>query len=286
MDSLLEYKKKFLNNYQTINEWKNKDRRIHNDNEELQPVYDRSEYIKYDEMILRMKELILKLNKNIPFTLFFPLPYSVCFKIGSENAIILECFDELAQLNIVKVISCAYEICPINHTNLNMLIIDDCIYTGKHLKHIIHCVTTIRDTCPSKFCKGASLDFTVLTYGSNPIVERHISDETEKYNKVSVTFSSFFDYKLPPDVIFDIYVSKCDNLLDHDQIQEIYKNSKTVLPDNDIPFIYFDHKIHNSLINVFDIKLFNQDCYPSRLPAEIVETIYGEICQDSEADCI
>lgn len=54
-------------------------------------------------MIQGIQNIIKTLDKNKPCALFFPL--IAPFKIGSENVIILECFDLLKELNICHVVT-------------------------------------------------------------------------------------------------------------------------------------------------------------------------------------
>jgi hypothetical protein len=210
MYALEEYRQQFLNNYDRIIEWKQKDRSIQKDNVHYQesdfmkPFYDRSKYVKYDEMIGSIRALITKLDKTKPYCLFFPLLKSDCFKIGSENAIVLECFDELRSLNIVRIFNECNDICTIHSTDVNIIIIDDCIYTGKNTKHVIDCFAASRDNCYSPKCKSKTLNFYTLAYGSNACVERRIAEHIKIYDRITLSFLTAYDYIPYNDLVFEI----------------------------------------------------------------------------------
>jgi hypothetical protein len=105
MDHLSTYRELFVKDYVEIDQWKKVNREIDlkyvetcPEEKSLMSVYKNTKYIRYDRMIDAIKCLISGLDRKQEYYLLFPTDYP--FKIGSENAIILECFDELSKLNI------------------------------------------------------------------------------------------------------------------------------------------------------------------------------------------
>jgi hypothetical protein len=68
-----------------------------------------------------------------------------------------------------------------------------------------------------------------------------------------------------------------ETVLDFTTMNKLYISTKVLVNDDDVPFIYFDHKIHDSLVTTYTEELFTPGCYPERLPAKIVEEIYYEV---------
>ena len=103
MDKLSVYRKLFIQDYIQIDRWKKVNREINLKHAEQCPateqlifIYKKTKYIRYIDMIILIKSLISNLDRKQEYYLFFPTNYP--FKIGSGNAIILECFDELSKL--------------------------------------------------------------------------------------------------------------------------------------------------------------------------------------------
>tara|TARA_R100000750_G_scaffold61692_3_gene53312 strand:+ start:353 stop:1105 length:753 start_codon:yes stop_codon:yes gene_type:complete len=247
MNTLLAYREKFLQNYSKIEEWKSIDRRIELErlkDDAIFLIFKKATYIKYDHMISCIKNLISQLDHNRKYSLFFPL--HEYFKIGSENAIILECFDELSKLNICEVITSRD--CYISY---DLLIIDDAIYTGKHINNIMD------------YYLGPLDNAVIVTYAWNKL---------NPYPNVEyVTHCS-------PPTMFDVMASPYrDRLTDAQLLQFREKTEKLTATDVlDMPLIYFDHKVHDAF-GMLTEDIFGKDCYPCRYPAEYVESIFDEL---------
>ena len=222
MNALNKYKQEFDRSYDEMIKFRSKNRKIKSNT---------TLYITYEDMISGIKFLINNLDKSVCYVLLFP----TC-KIGSENAIILECFNELSVLSIVKVIFNISEIAG----SCNLLIIDDCIYTGKNMSHYID--TTVDHLSGN----DVYLQFTILTYVSNLKAE----NEIRKSNRGCT----------PQPIV-------------------VFHNCRRYTANNgyNLPNLYFDHKIHDQLTVLFTPDLFEEGCYPERFPAVYVEKIHKSL---------
>ncbi len=259
MDLLNKYKLLFLENYDRIVDWKSLDRRISTklstEDIELESMYRNTLYIKYDDMISKVKCMINKLDKNAKYYILFPEHGHL--KMGSENFIILECFDALKELNIQGVITDIEDNVDID-IDATLLIIDDAIYTGKHIAWKIN---TFADMFRY---------FISITYASNKFGE----DYVRKTTNLDVKFISY-EYPLS---IIDICVNNLMNSnknIDNDIYNARCHYLKILGDDGNIPMIYFDHKLHNSLVKLYPHDLFIN--IPNRLPASYVEDIFTKL---------
>lgn len=265
MHTILKYHTEFLKNYHQIEKWKSINRKINvsrvDNNPELnhlKELYANTRYIRYDEMVESIKQVISRLDKSHPYYLFFPLLYP--FKIGSENAIILECFEELQTLNICGVITSNGDIIDKND-NVDLLIIDDAIYSGLSSIHIINSFTNVFK------------NFTMINFVINDSLKSNIVSSINSKD-VQITFNNHTTHKSVIDLIYNIIVKGVQidnpNVLRGRLINKLGVHS-------DIPAIYFDHKIHNTLIQLYSDDLFEKDHYPNRLPAQLIEQIHQNI---------
>lgn len=249
MESLFAYRQSYLHNKHKIDEWAKIDRSIHiSSDESIFVLYNKTRYIKYDEMIKGIKGLIEALDKDQPYALFFPL--SAPFKIGSENAIVLECFDELSKLNICEVITSDKILLG---NNINLLIIDDAVYTGKNVWHIMDTFSGV-------------LGFTVLSYAMS---HRH-----EDLPLGGIKFNKCISFKTINDIMEE-HILSSNPYSDPSTVKAIIASKMGAAGNT--PAIYFDHKIHDSLVTLYTNDLFKEGCYPSRLPADCVMEIHRDI---------
>lgn len=253
MDQIRQYYESFKDNYADIEQWKKIERiikpnsNLYSSDPVFRLLFEKMRYVKYDTMINSIKSQISKLNPHTPFILFFPMSYP--FKIGSENMIILECFPELSKLNIVDVVTE-----PSSNNISNLLIIDDCIYTGNNIKHIIESFPSVDN-------------FVVITFASNLITECSIIDDYSE----QCTIAFYNDHKY--ETLIDSSIKWVSDLPINNEIKkQIIANLKNIIGDSE-PAFYFDHKIHPSLSQILDPSLFAEGHVPNRLPITHVEKI-------------
>lgn len=250
MDRIFDYREEFIKYNDAMETWKASDRSILLDAEDpFYEVFKRTLYIKYDQMLTGIRNSIALLDPMKQYQLFFPLKYP--FKMGSENAIILDCWDSLNQLNIVNVITAPPDILMPEEPEqeINILIIDDGLYTGKHLCYIIQHLE-------DRF-GGFNVCFDVIVYSS------HNSIESKLRNKIMspINFSS----SVIPSTLNQIVFELNPNCEKEHVISAIGGY-------DEFPAIYFDHKIHDSIVNLYPKEIFQS--YPCRFPADCVHKIY------------
>lgn len=215
-----------------LDKWEEIDRSLLGDKPDIVDYFLKShtQYIKFYPMINEIKKVLLtNLIKGEKYYLWFPYQIKNLtthkVKIGSENAIIIEVLDTLE-----------YNVTPINDfinipQNGKLLIIDDCIYTGKNL----NCVLKNFEL----FNNNLNVELVFHSCNKN-IITSLIKKFWEKH---SVNYY-FNEYKLFTD------------------ITKLFSQ----FPDAITPII-FDHKIHDSMLDMYsDLK--NK---PERIPAIITK---------------
>jgi hypothetical protein len=139
-----------------------------------------------------------------------------------------------------------------------LLIIDDAIYSGKSVCHVI---SALRDQFSH---------FTVITYASNKRAEKHICDEAG--------FNVEFLNRCLPQSIISFFVNVEQNKMSNVNLveyeEDLVKKLGTVAYTS---IIYFDHKIHDSLVTIYPKNIFDRDAYPERIPAIYIESIRRKI---------
>lgn len=250
MDRISGYREEFIKYNDAMETWKASDRSILLHAEDpFYEVFKRTLYIKYDQMLTGIRNSLALLDPMKQYQLFFPLKYP--FKMGSENAIILDCWDHFKQLNIVNVITAPPDMLMPEEPEqeINILIIDDGLYTGNHLCSIIENLEDL--------FSGFNVCFEVIVYSSNNSIERKLR------NKIMspINFSSSIIPSTFKQIIFELNPN-CEK-----------ENVISALGDyNEFPVIYFDHKIHDSIVTLYIKEVFQS--YPCRFPADCVHKIH------------
>ena len=206
-------------------------------------LYDHSEYVTFDKMIKEIKNFLLKLNKNKEYYLYFPLHNkNYDLKIGSENIIVLECLDIIKKLNIKNIIFSPNDLININ-SNINLLILDDCIYTGKNHNHTIHIFN-------NHFIHYEFVLYAICDEGQYKLLN--------KYNNINFNFYS------TPISLHEITYSKGNYSIDN------YYKIKNILGIHKFYLIYFDHKIHDSYIPIYTKDIFINNIVPENKLSQIL----------------
>jgi hypothetical protein len=253
MNLLHKYRNFYASFNEEIKEWKQKDRSINIDVNDAfsRIIKENIMYVRYDDVVNSIRSKVSKLDKSKPFYLFFPTEYP--FKIGSENAFILEIYDDLLSLNIVEVINgCNFEIQSASE-KCNVIIIDDCIYTGKNISHIISTLT-------AKF-QNIKFEFFVITFGSNLIAEEKIRNEIN--SNCTINFMN--------DIHLRSFIEVISQYVNTSITNDLLRISNGLLAE--VPLLYFDHKIHDSLVEIISKDMFNNDCYPCNIPSLIIKHV-------------
>ena len=273
MDSIRKYHEEFLKQQGEITEWKSRDCSLKRESEEykqdeLRLLLDAIHHVDHLTMISKLRQQIEGLDPYTKYVLYFPTQSLGVYKCGSENLLILECFDVLNTKNIVGVIETTTDIPCINDEGeINILFVDDCIYTGNHLTTTLDYLTRV---LPDK-----KLTVTCTTYAcSSHITSKRIKDGLYWKDNLTIIFHS--SLVLEPRV--DEVIRKLSDGKD-DRFRLALQGQREVLIQafggygtaDLIPLIYFDHKIHPTYDSLFSPDHFR--CYPDRFPVELVISI-------------
>lgn len=164
-------------------------------------------------MINEIKKVLLtSLIKGEKYYLWFPYQIENLtthkVKIGSENAIIIEVLDTLLE----------YDITPINYfinipQNGKLLIIDDCIYTGKNLNCVLN---NLNVELVFHSCNKNIITSLIKKFWEKHSINYYYFNEYKLFTDITKLFSQFPDAITP--IIFDHKI--------HDSMLDMYSNLK------------------------------------------------------------